>query len=519
MKVRHFVYKVRGYIFAQIVLSMIATIAIAFIPVCNERLIDIFFAKTETNLWGLVLVYIALFSVFLFSTWGSERFVWKSAITFENMLKKECYAKILNLKYENYEKKKSDEYLSLLTNNITSIEQDYLQPLCALIKSFVSVVVYTYIISIYTSPIICVSLLFLSVVAAFSPKLYQKQLRRAGKEYVDEAAFYTKKTADLLEGAEMVETDTRAAFKKENATYTDSLSRKRYKLGRAKVNGNTISGATICLIDTVVFSLCGILMLNGNITVGIFVAAITYAQSFTEPIQEILYDINTLNASKDIVKSLEKMIEVCDQNSEEFKNTNWQLNDIVLQNACVSFPEKKIYYNARFNIGEKYLITGQSGRGKTTLLNVITGRKQSEGDCHRISKRDCFYLSQHQHIFSDSAVNNISIFGTYSDFDVIKNTDIPMYDRVCNAADCSVLSGGELQIIKLCRMLVQHKPVLILDEPFAALDNNNARIIFHELSMMAETIILVSHITEFEEDDLKKWVKIQIEDICYEEKI
>lgn len=58
-----------------------------------------------------------------------------------------------------------------------------------------------------------------------------------------------------------------------------------------------------------------------------------------------------------------------------------------------------------------------------------------------------------------------------------------------------------------------------MDEPFAALDNSNAKKIFHALSMMPETIILVSHTTEFEESDLKNWEKIQIEDICYEEKL
>lgn len=518
MKIRQCVYKVKGYILLQVVISLIATVAIAFIPVCNRYLVDSFFENAKTNFLFLAIAYISIYFVYLSATWGSERLVWKSAIVFENELKKASYAAILKLKYSDYMKKKSDEYLSILTNNITSIEQDYLQPISALIKSAVSVVVYAIIVSIYTSPIICVALIVLSVLASLSPRLYQKKLRQAGKAYVDGAAVYTKKTADLLEGAEMVDANTRLAFEKQNAFYTDFLSNHRQCLGKAKVDGNTISGAAICLIDTIVFILCGILMLNGNITVGVIVAAITYAQAFTEPVQEILYDINTLNASKDIIKNLEEMLNVKDIRTVVLQDTEKGVDGIVLRNVCVTFPDKKLHYNMKFSSGRKYLIVGQSGKGKTTLLDTIVGRTIIEGGELTVIE-DYFYLSQHQHIFSDNAFNNVSIFGAYSDFNVIENLELPMYARICNESDCSVLSGGEKQILKLCRMLVQHKKILIMDEPFAALDNSNAKKLFHMLSVMEETIILVSHTTEFEESDLKNWEKIQIEDICYEEKV
>lgn len=512
MKIRDCIRKVKGYIFAQVVLSLVATVSIACIPVCNKCLVDLVLDNAGINFVTLVIIYIFAFFVYLFATWGSERFVWKSAIVFENALKKECYTAILKLKYSDYKKKKSDEYLSILTNNITSIEQDYLQPICALIKSLVSVVAYAIIVSICTSPIICVALIILSVIAAFSPRLYQKKLRCAGKAYVDGAAVYTKKTADLLEGAEMVDAITRTAFGKQNALSTDLLSNQRYNLGKAKVNGNTISGAAICLIDTIVFILCGILMLNGEITVGVIVAAVTYAQAFTEPVQEILYDINTLNASKDIVQNLEEMLNVFDKDIDSvgLQKKERKHDDVILKNVCVNFPEKKLCYNVKFSIGKKYLITGKSGKGKTTLLNTIVEKGIIE---------DYFYLSQHQHIFSEDAFNNISIFGAYPDFKTIESMKLPMYNRIRKAKDCSVLSGGEKQILKLCRMIVQNKGILVLDEPFAALDNNNTKEIFHILSMMPETIILVSHITEFEESDLKNWQRMKIEDICYEEKL
>lgn len=522
MIVQKSIFKVKWYILLQILSSLVATAAIALIPVCNKYLVDVVFQESGKNFLPLLLVYILSYFIFLVMTWISERFVWMSAISFENNLKKECFSKILNFSYKNYSDKKSEEYLSLLTNNITSIEQDHLQPICALIKSLVSIIVYAVIISMSTSPIICISLFVLSIISAFTPQIYKKNLKKAGKAYVDEASVYTKRIADLLEGFELVDDVSRLAFTKQNATFTDMLSKKRYQLGIKKVNGNTISGVAVCLIDTVIFILCGIIMSSGNITVGTVLAAITYSQAFTDPVQEILYDINTLNASKDIVTSLESMLN-SSIDREKNQGTSWPFTKISLKDVCVSYPGKQMHYNVQFFVGRKYLIKGQSGRGKTTLLDTIMGHRCATGeilidDFHKtLSKNDCFYLSQHQHIFSDNSFNNITIFGSYPNLKNHTNTAFPMYDRVCNAVDCTTLSGGEKQILKLFRMLAQQKPILLLDEPFSALDDRHAKEVFHVLSSMSETIILVSHNTNFEEDDLKQWETIFIEDICYEE--
>lgn len=119
---------------------------------------------------------------------------------------------------------------------------------------------------------------------------------------------YIQKISDLLDGFELVDNSSRSAYSQVNEKFTNFLSKKRLNLGIKKVNGNTISGAAICIIDILTFLLCGVLLINGDITAGTVLAAITYAQSFTEPIQEILYDLNSLNASKDIVNSLEKIL-------------------------------------------------------------------------------------------------------------------------------------------------------------------------------------------------------------------
>lgn len=514
------VYKVKWLILAQVVLWLVATVAISLIPACNKYLVDYVFLNSGKNFPALLLVYGTCSFVYLAAIWGSERFVWKTAIAFENALKKQCFDAVLQMKFGVFSKKKSEEYLSMLTNDISRVEQDYLQPICALVKSSVSVVVYAVVVSIYTSPLICTVLFALSILASFTPKIYKKRLRTAGKAFVNEAAVYTKKTSDLLKGFELADRVSRPFFSRENARNTDALSKKRHVMGKAKVNGNTISGTAVFLIDIAVFALCGIMMLNGHITAGTIFAAVTYAQSFTEPVQEILYDINMLNSTKDIIPSLEDLLSLLDGNQEHSLEPAHA--SLTLNNTRVVFPDKVLCYNASFRLGKKYLITGESGSGKTTLLKALLGRIPSTDDISPeewtgvVSEDECFYLSQHQHVFSDDTFNNVTIFGAYPYPDATTDAQILLKSKMQKSEDCTKLSGGEQQFLKLYRMLAQKKDILLLDEPFSSMDGGNAREAFHMISQIPATIILVSHNVTFDKADLAQWKIVRIEEVCHE---
>ena len=504
----------------QVVFSLIATFSLAMIPSYNKYLVDNVLQNGGKGFLPLIVIYLVSYGVFLFATWISERFVWKCAIEFENMLKRLCFDSVFSKNFRSFSKKKSDEYLSLITNNITSVEQDYLQPICALIKSVFSVCIYAVVISINTSPIICGFLILLSVVVAFSPQIYKNQLREAGKEYVDEAARYTKKVSDLLDGFELVDKNSRISYYHVNEKFTNFLSQKRLNLGRKKVNGNTISGLLICIIDILTFVLCGVLLVNGDITSGTVLAAITYAQSFTEPIQEILYDLNALNSSKDIVDSLEKVL--VDDNKYNSVKQRFPKRSIVINNLDVAYADKVLHYNAKFIIGKKYIIIGESGSGKSTLLNALMKRCDYSGNIlidgliGQVDENEVFYLNQNQHVFSESFFDNVTIFGTYNLPKERILRELSLYENILDSQDCSTLSGGEQQVMKICRMLSQGKEFALIDEPFSSIDIENRKQVFHLLSDSNSTIILVTHDLNFEENDLSKWTIVKIEEICNE---
>lgn len=386
-------------------------------------------------------------------------------------------------------------------------------PLTGVIKDFIAVAVYIVVIAVSTSPLICALLVVLSLAATFSPRIYKKRLQEAGKKYVDEAADYTKHTQDLLSGFDMIDVKTKNSFSTANRIFTDRLSEKRRLMGHAKVNGNTISGGAVCIIGVVIFFVCGYLMLEGDITAGTVLAALSYVEVFSDPLEDILYGVNMLHSTKDVVKSLDEFLN--DEEAGEGDTTSIAM--IVCRNIKVAFPTKELRYDLQFEKGNKYVLHGESGVGKSTLLQVMMGRISYTGDLlvngkeQTISVDQCSYMSQQQHIFMEDFETNVTLFQAYppleEGYQEKLDTATP-YERAKDELDCSCLSGGEQQIVKFCRMLAQRKELLLLDEPFSAMDRKNAELLIAILNELPATIILVTHDKDMK--GLENWRVIEM---------
>lgn len=521
---RKHLYALWRPIASQVGFWILSTTAIALIPTYNKRLIDTVLPYGGTGLPSLILVYGITYIIFLIAAWLSERALWRCSIQFENTLKKACFDKLLNLSYKTFSEKKNGEYLSMLTKNISTLEQDYLTPICALIKDFLAILIYIVIIAYTTSPIICMALLVFSIFAALSPGIYKKRLKKTYNDYINESASYTKRITDLLDGFDMVDAMTKVSFVKANANFTDTLSLKRKRYGWNKVNSNTVSGIiSIFLIDISVFVLCGYLMLNGYITPGIVIAALTYTQAFMDPFNDMLYCINTLNSTQEIARELDVFLSMRNHATIHAK----PVSKISCQNVIVDFGSKKLCYNMIIKIGKKYVLYGQSGTGKSTLFRVLTGHTTYSGEIFVddtasattpiLTSNMCYYLSQHQHIFSEDFLTNVSLFGAYpyNEEEIKKTFDIErLFGSIKESIDCSILSGGEKQAVKICRMLIQGKDMLLLDEPFSSLDKENASKLLANLSRCSATILLITHDHSFKA--LDGWEHVNISEICHE---
>lgn len=195
---------------------------------------------------------------------------------------------------------------------------------------------------------------------------------------------------------------------------------------------------------------------------------------------------------------------------------------IKLKNLSFSFEENKILNNLSIEIkkGEKALIIGKSGKGKSTLIDIIAGFYQNfEGDFlidnlpvkNIINwRKKIGYLSQSFFILDDSIKNNIILNDESNEERLIEIIKICQLTELINSKKeglntligerGSLLSGGEKQRIGLARALYRNPEILILDEPTSSLDDNTAEDFIKSILKLDKnyTIIMVTHNSKFQ---------------------
>lgn len=238
----------------------------------------------------------------------------------------------------------------------------------------------------------------------------------------------------------------------------------------------------------------GYLLYKGEITIGAGVATLGYVESFIYPIRYILDDINSINSSKEVKA---KMIQFLDQEPCDAPKIMSFNQGITCENVSVTLGDfHLINFNYHFEKGKKYAIIGHSGSGKSTLLNAIasevtlhSGKISLDDSCLVSSDAShvMTYIRQHEHIFTDNIHNNVSVYASY---DLIEDDLLKLIE---NAEDCTKLSGGEKQLVAYARSKASDTKILLMDEPFSALDKVKAKKVIQDLMTLDKTVIHVSH--------------------------
>ena len=209
---------------------------------------------------------------------------------------------------------------------------------------------------------------------------------------------------------------------------------------------------------------------------------------------------------------LKKILAHRTQRDVEYKRVKMDLSPlhdgarfpIMVDNLWFRYAGQKLLYrNLSFHItgGERFLIVGENGVGKSTLLKLIMGFLTPERGAIDINpKTDIAYYAQEQEQLNPekTVLENVAC-PEYSDLQLraaLANFlffDMDVFKRV------GVLSPGERARVALCKLLLRRPNMLILDEPTNHLDPETQMIIGDNFHDFSGTIIVVSHNPEFVE--------------------
>lgn len=224
------------------------------------------------------------------------------------------------------------------------------------------------------------------------------------------------------------------------------------------------------------------------------------------------------------MNNLEQLQIELDENSELYSNQEYIgfFNSFKLENITLSFGEKSIFNNLSLNFYKNKTIAliGESGSGKTTIINLLTGIIKPEigkvlvdgvdiNIYNPLQYRNQFgYISQDPVIFNDTIYNNVTFWDDVNESNLIKFKsaivkaslldfvmDLSLKEHTKLGSSGINISGGQKQRISIARELYKNPEILIMDEATSALDSETENIIRENIDRLKgnHTILIIAH--------------------------
>ena len=269
-----------------------------------------------------------------------------------------------------------------------------------------------------------------------------------------------------------------------------------------------------------------LLILAGQFTIGQLITTYALIGNLQEPVLAIP---EMLNQRRQALSIQEKIMPLLEKEDMVYsKNVLGKLQEFFMVSKEYEFEDgKKILKNLKLVIkkGSHILLKGESGKGKTSVLNLISRFYSTQGQAismkyNGISIEDIFPDSYYRHviqaqqipyIFKASLFDNITLGESYTEEDVKEALEAVCMEEFIQekGMDYQIdekgenLSGGQRQRIGIARALIRKPDILMLDEPTSALNEELSKILVKrvvEYCIQNEiALITVSHSEIFEE--------------------
>ena len=509
-----FLLHIRTYIIISLFLFLSEITATSIILLFPGLLIDSFI-NNKLSLINMIILYIVTFSIYLLITYISNRVADYRRIKFEKKIKQDFFESIMRKSFLKFYEYDLGEYISMQSNDITQMCQNYLSPLLAIFRSIIMIIIFGISLIIFTDTIIAMVIIVFSFFVVFVPKITEHSLSRKNEAYTRALGKYTSSVQKYFVSHDILD---KKGIEKINIVHREKLDNLMDKnMDFRKVNSLAlvINGGVVEFISIVTFITVGYLLYNSNITIGMATIAFTYSTKFMEPIFELNLNIGRV---KSVKKIKEKLISILKTENKSYKTIK-KLEKIYFNNLKITLNDNTLVYDElKLDFPKKYLITGENGSGKSVLAKLIMGfLVANEGkilynDFNSINISEHInYVPQVPVIFEGSYMDNITIYGTYSD----KNLELyescfppQVIKNIKSNENLENLSSGEKQIIAIIRAFCSEKEFIILDEALSVMNQITIEKFMETIFDLNKSIVIIAHNVDEYKDRFYKTYKV-----------
>ena len=482
-------------------------------------------ALTQAILIGAIVIFIYASLNFI-----SLRLRNKLVRQIMSRYKNKVFESILDRDYREFSKEKSGKFISILTENMKKIEQDYLHQYFNISKN-ISLMIFSLVAMFIGNWFLTLLVIIASIIPMMiSGFIGQKSASLQNSSMIADQK-YLAKVKDILAGFLVIKSfNVKDAIRQDYKNESEKLDEIYFIKGKFDVLSNVISQLSGMIVFLVSFGGGMYLVFGGHTTIGSVTAIVQLVNFVVMPLNEIGMGMSKFREGQATLDAFEvkDVIELQTGKTKEY------FDDVIsFSNVDFSYPnaEEKIFNNLSLQIkkGEKIAIVGMSGSGKSTLLNLLlrfydvtSGYISIDNqDLQAISAESLYNLmtivQQDVYIFDDTLKANITLSQSFTEDDIkkaVQQSGLESYileNELGLQTSCgengSNLSGGERQRLSIARALIRKTPILLLDEATSSLDNKVTTEIENSILEIQDlTVLVVTH--KLNKSMLKKYNRI-----------
>lgn len=480
-------------------------------------------SETYSNILIESLIMVILIGINIPTNYMYTRYKSLATRYAETGLRKALVRKLQQLSISYHKETQSGRLQSKIMRDVEAVETLSTQMFLSILNIVLNIGI-ALAVTISKSIMVFIFFLLTTPIAAITMVFFRNVMRKRNNEFRREME---ETSAKVMEMVELIPV-TRAHALEEEEVHKMSgqlfaVAEKGYKLDVIQSLFGSVGWAIFQVFQVVCLAFTGVLALKSVIQPGDITLYQSYFATIVAQVSSLMSLIPTIAKGVESVNSIGEVLLEEDIEKNEGKEVlddvkgEFEFNDVYLK---YSEDGRNVLngLNLKVKQGETIALVGESGAGKSTILNLVIGFNFANSgqvllDGKDLSKIDLRSYRKHLAVvpqtsilFSGTIRDNI----TYG----IDNVDDKMLDEVVKAANLTdlidslpegldtmvgehggKLSGGQRQRISIARALIRNPEVIVLDEATSALDSISEKLIQDSLNNLTagRTTFIVAH--------------------------